>query len=213
MIRLVALFSFVAAAAAADVNVAVIRFRPSEKTALLRPLEKTIGAKLTPAKLLGAFQKKGDASIVFQTQQKLGADQKCHVEQLENAKVVLPGQSDAMPPITRFGIKLDVKADPTAQKRTAVYWTGSVRWSPQLVDASGVGGIPLMRGGTNVALIRPFSPLGDRVSAFEYPTLKENHFDGSSILSEGEIVFSATAAESGGAAPEMVVLCLWMSSL
>lgn len=210
--KLLLLFASALAAISAEVNLAVIRFQPDDKKLLLASAQTFVGnlpdLKTRKAEsILLELQKNGLAAIVFQTTQNIPAGQTNHIETNQTARVVMPGDTQDLPPVTRLALKFDLNAALEGEK-LALSWRGSVRWSPQIVDASGQGAIIRRQSGTNITFIRPFAPTG-RAVGFEYPILRETAFQSSKTLRDGELSITSTTAETGGAPPEMLLLCIW----
>jgi hypothetical protein len=195
---------------ATEINVAVFRFRPEDKARLLAPIKvETTPAKLFTGKaelILGELQCQGAAAMIYKASE-LAADPKPKtIEKSEGATVVLPGEAIELPKVTRVAVKFEVSATPAGED-LALAWKGSVQWTPELLDRlAKLEALPALQ--TNSVLVKAFAPAGD-VAGFEYPVLKQTHFDSSKIVREGELVFTTTIAETGGRRPEFLVLAVW----
>jgi hypothetical protein len=213
MKRLVAICAFVFWAdfcAGAEVNLAIVRWRPNDKKEVLAPARANISAADLKAKksqaMIAALRQRGEAELLYQSAESFTDGKPKHIEKSELATVVLPGETTALPPITRLAINFDL-AWSAAQSTLA--WNGFVKWSPQLVDRAAL--TLLTRAQTNLTIIRPFAPSG-QTAAFEYPILKETTFQSSKITKPGELIITSTAAEAGGTPPEVLLLCLWIEN-
>lgn len=206
MKRAILVFTLAFFGHAAEVNLALIRFQPNNKKLLLESAQTIVGNAADLRAMQATLEKKGTSEVIFEAHAHISDGQTNKFATNQTARVVMPGQTEDLPPITRLAVQFDVSVN-----QTAVSWTGSVRWSPQIIDASGMGAVIRRQSGTNVTFIRPFAPNG-RAAGFEYPVLKETFFQSSKILRKGEVAISSTTVETGGSAPEMLALCLWLTS-
>jgi hypothetical protein len=193
-----------------EVNLALFRFRAIDKGQMISAVRIDVpAAKLKTEKteaVLAALKRRGAAALIFQASERLPDEKPKMFERSETATVVLPADSTKLPAMTRIAVKFQLQCGAAAGGKFDLAWDGTVKWSPMLLDRSRASALPFAQ--TNLSLLKPLEIFADDVG-FEYPVLKETAFQSSRLVKEGELAICTTAAESGGTAPEILVLCVW----
>lgn len=229
------------------VQVALVRFIPDHTTNLVRPFRSLIQDHLEPKRL-----KQEGLGFVFEVLRNLGsvdvlhradrdmilaADSHIKFDAMEERPVVVMGKKDSLPPATRFGLSLEMTSKPIDADRFALNWTGTVRWSPELIDSwtlapgkfisflstaaqaatplltkgSGGGTDQQIRAGMDIGMgfARLWQPSqAAEGQVYEMPVIKEIAFQASRICHDGELLLNSTVSEAGGRTPQAIVLLI-----
>jgi hypothetical protein len=228
------------------VQVALVRFIPDHTTNLVRPFRSLIQDQLDPKRLrqdgLGfvfeVLRTLGSVDVLHRADRDmiLSADSHIKFDAMEERPVVVMGKKDSLPPATKFGLSLEMTSKPMTADRFALSWTGTVRWSPELIDSwtlapgrfisflstAAQAAAPLLakNGGGTDQQIRAGMDIGMGFArlwqpsqaaegqVYEMPVIKEIAFQSSRICHDGELLLNSTVSEAGGRTPQAIVLLI-----
>lgn len=242
------LLTFLAPAAiAADstrnlaLHVALLRFQPKEKTDLIKPFKSLLDGQVKPEDLktkgmtavIEGLSAHGVVDVLHRSERGmiLAPDSKAKFDALEERPFVLIGNKDMLPPATKFGLSLDIAIKPMEAERFALMWTGTLKWSPELIDRWSLNSEKFLSFTTGAAklaqdltsknnsnpldiglsVVQLFKPGSDSPAAgqiYELPVVKEIAFQSSRVCKDNELIFNSTVSEVGGRPAQAVVLVI-----
>ena len=217
-----------------SLEVTVIRFKPDTKDRVLANFVFTGGASNVVDQLKGLGK---SVDVIYRGTRDLVLEDKSKAvfDATETRPVLLIGQPGApVPPATIYGLKLEVTVRPGASDRFALFWEGSLTWSPELMDRRGGVQNTMQFVGKAAAVAQQASQFaGDAKtsvnqaaeigltlaqlfsadkpganSIYELPVIKTLGLTGSRYCRSGEVVSNTTAAEVGTKEPQMIIVMI-----
>jgi hypothetical protein len=216
-------------------EVTVIRFKPDSKDRVLQDFAFKSGLSNVLAQLQEIAR---SVDVLYHGVRDLVLEEKAKAsfDATETRPVLLIGQPAVpVPPATVYGLKLEVAVRPAVGDRFALFWEGSLIWSPELMDrraafqntfqylgkaASAAQSASQFTGGEarttinqaadiGLALAQLFGPDKPGAGAiYELPVVKTVGLTGSRYCRSGETIVNATAAEAGTKEPQTVFILL-----
>ncbi|MBM3879974.1 MAG: hypothetical protein FJ387_09680 [Verrucomicrobia bacterium] len=218
-----------------ELEVSVIRFKPDSKERVLQSFALQGSASNVVEQLKGMAK---SVDVLYRgTRQVILEDKsKALFDATETRPVVLLGQPGApVPPATVYGLKLEVSVRPGAGDRFALFWEGSLTWSPELMDrraayqntlqflgkaASVAQQAGNLTGGDTRTSIHQAADIGLTLAqlfggekagggaVYELPVVKVLGLTGSRYCRSGEVIVNTTAAEAGTKEAQSIVVLL-----
>ncbi|MDB6055754.1 MAG: hypothetical protein JWN25_3277 [Verrucomicrobiales bacterium] len=215
-------------------EVSVIRYKPNKPERVLDGF-RDLGGNLTM--VIDKLKADGEISILYYGTREMRLEDKSKVkfDALETRPVMIVGKPGTpLPPVTSYGLNLEILAKSFEGERFGLSWEGSVMWSPEIVDGrkgekflnfiSGAATVASKAGalagdnkmvssasdiGLNFAQL--FSPKSGPVDAqiYELPVNKTVSFSSSRNCKSGELVVNATTAEMGSKEAQTILLLIW----
>jgi hypothetical protein len=214
-------------------EVAVVRFKPVKAERLLvgfKDLSGNLPAVIDHLKMEGAV------SVLYTGNREVRLEEKSKAkfDALETRPVVLIGKAGApIPPVTAYGLTLEVTMRGVEPERFALGWEGSVTWSPEIVDAwKGEKFLNFMSGAANIAqkagnltgdkevgasadiglgFAQLFNPKGASLDnqIYELPVNKTVSLTSSRNCKSGDLIVNSTTAEMGSKEAQTILLLIW----
>jgi hypothetical protein len=224
-------------------HIALLRFAPTQKERdkLVQPFRQWFDGAVEKSKLqergltyvIEVLSAYGAVDVLHRSDRDviLAPDSKVRFDALEERPVVLLGNKDALPPTPKFGLTLEVTTKPLESGKFTLSWTGSLKWSPQLIDrwqfhpeqflsfAAKAGAVakdlmdkkhqdPLDIG---LKVGELFSSKDSGPTAgqlWELPVVKEVAFQSSRVCRDQELNLNSTVSEVGGLAAQAIILVM-----
>jgi hypothetical protein len=218
-------------------EVAVVRFKPIRADRVLLGYKDLSGA--LPA-IIDKLKAEGDVSVLYTGTRELRLEDKSKAkfDALETRPVVLIGKPGApVPPITAYGLTLDVSIRGVEGERFGLGWEGTVTWSPEIVDSwKGERFLSFMGGAANIAkkagsltedktvgagadiglgFAQLFNPKGASADSgiYELPVNKTVSLTSSRNSKSGELIVCPTTAEMGSKEAQTILLLMWPNTV
>ncbi len=231
--------SIIAPARTLSLEVAIVRFKPASAERILR------GFKGLSGNLVGvvdSLKADGAVSILYSGTRDLRLDEKAKTkfDALETKPIVLIGKPGApVPPVTSYGLALEISAKGVDAERVGLNWEGSMTWSPDVVDewkgekflsfigsAAGVAKKASALAGTEskevnsgvdigLSFAQLFNPKGGATDSqiYEMPVNKTISLSSSRNCKSGELIVNATTSEMGNKEAQTILLLIWPTIL
>ncbi len=217
------------------IEVAVLRFKPNSAERILRGFKDLSGT--LPA-VVDTLKSDGAVSILYSGNREIRLEEKgkARFDALETRPVILVGKPGApVPPVTAYGLSLEISTSAVAAERVGLGWEGSITWSPEIVDswkgerflnflnsatdlakkATAATGAESkeMNSGVDIGLsfAQLFNPKGGPAEnqIYELPVNKTISLSSSRFCNSGELIVNATTAEMGNKEAQTILLLIW----
>lgn len=214
-----------------SLEVTVVRFKPAKATRILQGFHSMTG---TSSSVISDLQKDGEVMVLYTGERTvlLETNAKAKFDALETRPTMIVGQPAAnAPPITSYGLSLEIITRPFTNGVFALTWTGSISWSPEVIDRwkgdkflsfvnsaasiakqSGALGGDSAKMGTDIGLgfAQLFSPGGKPTpnEIYELPVNKTITFASSKTCKAGELIVNSTTAEMGSKEAQTILLLI-----
>ncbi len=218
-----------------SLEVAVLRFKPNSAERILRGF-KDLGGNLQS--VVESLKADGAVNILYLGNRAMRLEDKAKAkfDALETRPIILVGKPGApTPPLTSYGVALEISTRPIDAERFGLSWEGSITWSPEIVDAwkgekflsfisaaagvakkaSSVAGVESkdVSSGTDIGLsfAQLFNPKGSPTDnqIYELPVNKTVSLSSSRNCRSGELIINATTAEMGNKEAQTILLLVW----
>ncbi len=214
-------------------DVSVVRFKPLKADRVLQGFKDLTGDL---ASVIERLQKEGEVSVLYNATRevRLENNNMAKFDALETRPVVIIGHKDApLPPATSYGVTLEIIARTMDTNRFGLSWTGSVSWSPEIVDrwkgdkflsfvntAAGLAKTASTLTGDSakvnasadmgLGLAELFNPKGKPTDneIYELPVNKTISFQSSRNCRSGELLVNSTTAEMGNKEAQTILLLI-----
>ena len=213
----------------------MIRFKPNSAERILRGF-KDVNGNLAAA--VDSLKTDGAVSILYSGTRDLRLEDKAKTkfDALETKPIVLIGKPGApIPPVTSYGLALEISAKLVDAGRIGLSWDGSMTWSPDVVDewkgekflsflgsAAGVAKKASsltgsegkeVNSGVDIGLsfAQLFNPKGGPTDSqiYEMPVNKTISLSSSRNCKGGELIVNATTSEMGNKEAQTILLLIW----
>jgi hypothetical protein len=219
-------------------EVSVVRYKPNKPERVLEGF-RDLGGNLTM--VIDKLKADGEVSILYYGTREMRLEDKSRVkfDALETRPVMIVGKPGTpLPPVTAYGLNLEILAKSFEGERFGLSWEGSVMWSPEIVDGrKGEKFLNFISGAAVVAskasalagdnktvasaadiglnFAQLFNPKSGPVDAqiYELPVNKTVSFSSSRNCKNGELVVNATTAEMGSKEAQTILLLIWPTLL
>lgn len=180
----------------------------------------------------------GAVSILYSGNRDIRLEEKAKAkfDALETRPIVLVGKPGApVPPVTSYGLALEISAHAIEAEKVGLTWEGSMTWSPEIVDtwkgekflsflgsaanvakkASAAAGVESKEvdSGTDIGLsfAQLFNPKGGATDSqiYELPVNKTISLCSSRSCKNGELIVNATTSEMGSKEAQTILLLIW----
>lgn len=222
-----------------SLEVAVLRFKPDSADRILRGFKELKG---NLAGVIETLKADGSVSILYSGTRDMRLEEKATTkfDALETKPVVLIGKPGApVPPVTSYGLALEISAKAVEGGRVGLTWDGSMTWSPDVVDewkgekflsflgsaagvakkASSLTGNQSkeINSGVDIGLsfAQLFNPKGGATESqiYEMPVNKTISLSSSRNCKAGELIVNATTSEMGNKEAQTILLLIWPTIL
>lgn len=215
---------------AVTLEVALLRFKPVKAERILRGFKDLKG---NLASVVETLRLDGEISILYSASRDLRLEDKAKAkfDALETRPIVIIGKPGApVPPVTAYGVKLEITAKTGAGERFGLGWEGDICWSPEIVDRwqgekflsfAGSAVSALNKAGVlgkdtskdadiGLGLAQLFNPKGKVADneIYELPVNKTVSFSSSRNCQSGDLIINATTAEMGNKEAQTILLLI-----
>lgn len=215
-------------------EVAVVRFKPNSADRILQGFK---GLKGALPDVIDTLKPDGTVSILYSGNREIRLQEKgkAKFDALETRPVVLVGKPGApVPPVTSYGLSLEITTQTVEAERIGLGWEGSVTWSPEIVDSwkgekflsflssasdlakkatAVTGETKNVNSGADIGLsfAQLFNPKGgpDDSQIYELPVNKTVSLSSSRFCASGDLIVNATTAELGSKEAQTILLLIW----
>ena len=216
-------------------DVSLVRFKPNKPERVLKGFRDLSG---NIAEVVENLKKDGAVSVLYIGSREVRLEDKLKVrfDATETRPVVLLGKPGApVPPVTMYGLTLEMTPKPLDNRKFSLSWEGSVTWSPDIVDewtsekflnfVTSAADLAKQTGlvkasdqksvdsatGIGLGLAQLFSPKGVAGDSqiYELPVNKTIALSSSRIGRSGELFVSATTAEMGTKETQTILLLIY----